>query len=85
MTHLPSSHAPFSELPSEARILFYLNVLAALARNGARRPRPSDLAPQLEAIWNRNQFVLDDLSDPHRMTALLKAHFGSLRRNREAK
>jgi hypothetical protein len=43
------------------------------------------MAPQLEAIWNRNKFVPDDLSDPHRMTSLLKAHFASIALTKEVK
>jgi hypothetical protein len=72
-----STHAPFAELSTEARTLFFLNALAALARYGAQRPRQSDIAEQLEVIWNRNRFVVSDLSNPHRMTDILKAHFAA--------
>jgi hypothetical protein len=72
-----STHVPFAELSTEARTLFFLNALAALARYGAQRPKQSDIAEQLEVIWNRNRFVVSDLSNPHRMTDILKAHFAA--------
>ena len=75
MSNLLSFHIPFAELSAEARTLFFLNALAALARYDLQRPKPSELAPQLESIWNGNRLLPDDLSEPHRMTALLKAHF----------
>ncbi len=64
-------HIPFAELPVEARALFFINALAAVARQGTRPPKQSELIPVLETIWNGNQLGLKDLSDPFRMTALL--------------
>jgi hypothetical protein len=77
---LPSSisHIPFAELPVEARALFFFNALAAVARYGAQPPKQSDLNPVLETIWNGNRLRLKDLSDPFRMTALLKTELASV-------
>ena len=33
---------------------------------------PADLAPQLEAVWNRHKLRDEDLRDPERLTTLLK-------------
>jgi hypothetical protein len=67
--------APFAELPAEARALFSIYAIAALARYGAQRPNQSELISALEIIWNWNRLCLDDLSDPFRMTDLLIEHF----------
>jgi len=74
MNNTSSSHTPFAQLPSEARVLFFIYASAALACYGSRPPRPSELAQQLEVIWNQRRLRCDDLSDPDRMTALLKGH-----------
>ena len=66
------SHVPFAELPVEARALISINAMAAVARYGAQPPKQSELTPVLETIWNGNRLRLKDLSDPFRMTALLK-------------
>ena len=73
MNRISLSHIPFAELPVEARALFFINALAAMARYGAQRPERSELAAVLETIWNGNRLSLKDLSDPFRMTALLKS------------
>jgi hypothetical protein len=78
MQNLSSSHVPFAELPIQARILFFLNAVAVLARYGLPRPKQSELAPWLEMIWNSNRLLTDDLSDPHSMTALLKVQISSI-------
>jgi hypothetical protein len=70
-------HVPYAELPSQARTLFFINALAAVARYGAQPPKQSELTPVLEIIWNGNRLGLQDLSDPFRMTALLKKELGS--------
>ncbi len=72
------AHLPFAELTAQARALLFINAMAALARYGVQPPRQSELTPLLETIWNSNQFGLDDLSDPHRMTALLKTELASV-------
>jgi hypothetical protein len=71
-------HVPFAELPAEARALLFINALAAVARYGALSPKQSELTPGLETIWNGNRLCLKDLSDPFRMTALLKTEFTSV-------
>ena len=73
MNNISLSHVPFAELPSQARALLFINALAAVARYDAQRPEQSELTPLLETIWNGNQLCLKDLSDPFRMTALLKS------------
>jgi hypothetical protein len=78
MYKLSQSHVPFAELPVEARALFFINALAAVARQGTQRPEQSELTPMLETIWNGNRFGLKDLSDPFRMTALLETEFTSV-------
>ena len=45
-----------------------------MARFGLRRPTPAELDSQLEAIWNEHRLNSEDLSDPGRMTDLLKKH-----------
>jgi hypothetical protein len=72
------SHVPFAELPVEARALLFINALAAVARFGVQPPKRSELTPVLETIWNGNRLCLKDLSDPFRMTALLKAELASV-------
>jgi hypothetical protein len=72
MNNLSHSHTPFFELPTESRVLFFIFALAASARFGAHPPTPAELAPQLEAIWNGHKLCDEDLSDPDRLTALLK-------------
>jgi hypothetical protein len=62
------SHIPFAELPVEARALFFVIALAAV-----QPPKQSEVNPVLETIWNGNRLRLEDLSDPFRMTALLKS------------
>ena len=66
------SHVPFAELPFQARALFFINALAAVARYGAQPPKQSELTSALETIWNRNRLGLKDLSNPFRVTALLE-------------
>jgi len=73
MNRIYLSHIPFAELPVEARALFFINALAAMARYGPQRPERSELAAVLETIWNGNRLSLKDLSDPFCMTALLKS------------
>ena len=72
MSSISLSHVPFAELPVEARALFFIHALAAVARHGVQPPERSELTPVLETIWNGNRLSLKDLSDPFRMTALLK-------------
>ena len=67
-------HTPFAELPVQARALFFIYASAANARFGVRPPTPTDLASQLESIWNGHRLRDEDLSDPDRLTALLKEH-----------
>ena len=76
MHNLRLVHIPFAELPVEARALFFINALAAVARYGTRPPKQSELTPVLETVWNENQLSLKDLSDPFRMTTLLKIELG---------
>jgi hypothetical protein len=66
------SHIPYAELPSQARSLFFIFALAAVARYGTQPPKQSELTPILEVIWNKNQLRLKDLRDPSRITVLLK-------------
>jgi hypothetical protein len=72
-----TSHAPFAELPSEARALLFIFAQAAAARYVAQPPKRSELIPLLETIWNRNRLGLNDLANPFRMTALLEAELSS--------
>ena len=72
------SHIPFAELPVEARALFSIYAIAALARYGTQRPVRSELTQLLEFIWDRNRLCPSDISDPHRMTALLKSELASV-------
>jgi hypothetical protein len=58
MNTISLSHIPFAELPVEARALFFINALAAVARYGARPPKQSELTLVLETIWNGNRLGL---------------------------
>jgi hypothetical protein len=77
MNTISLPHVPYAELPSQARALFFINALAAVARYGTQPPKQSELTPVLETIWNRNRLRLQDLSDPFRITALLQTEFAS--------
>lgn len=70
-------HIPFAELPIEGRVLFFLYASTAVVRFGTAPPQPADLAPQLEAVWNRHKLRDEDLRDPDRLTALLKEELAS--------
>ena len=78
MNTISLSHVVFAELPVEARAMFFIIATGASARFGAQRPKQSELNPVLETIWNRNRLRLQDLSDPFRMTALLKTELAFL-------
>jgi hypothetical protein len=73
-----SSHLSFDQLPIEARTLFFIYASAALASYGSHPPTPCGLAAMLETAWNENDLCQRDLSDPSRMTRLLKDHFAAL-------
>jgi hypothetical protein len=77
MNTISPSHVPFAELPSQARALFFINALATMACYGAQPPSQSELTPVLETIWDGNHLRPQDLSDPFRMTALLKKELES--------
>jgi len=78
MTTQSFSHVPFAELPVEARVLFFIIALPAVARFGVKPPKQSELNPLLETIWNRNRLCPKDFSDPSRMSALLKKELASV-------
>ena len=78
MTTNSLSHVPFAELPVQARVLFFILALPAVARYGVKPPKESELTPVLETIWNANRLSLKDFSDPFRMTALLKKELASV-------
>lgn len=67
----------FVDLPTEARILFFIYASAAMARFGIRPPTPTEIAQRLEALWNEHALRIEDLSDPDRLTALLQEHLPS--------
>lgn len=75
MQNKTSSHLPFTQLPVEARVLFFIYASAALARYRYQPPTMHELAPELEAAWTKNWLHKSDLSDPDRMTCLLEQHF----------
>jgi hypothetical protein len=77
MNTISLSHIPFDELPSQARTMFFIIAVGASARFGAPRPNQSEMNPVLETIWNGNRLSLTALSDPFRMTALLKMELAS--------
>ena len=73
-----TSLVPFAELPSEARALLFIFAMGAAARYGTQSPKPPEMTPILESIWNRRRLCLSDLADPFRMTALLKEELSSV-------
>jgi hypothetical protein len=48
-----------------------------IQKNLSGSATPTDLASQLEAIWNAHTLRDEDLSDPDRLAALLKEHLTS--------
>ena len=78
MNNISLSHIPFAQLPVEARVLFFINALAAVARYGVKPSEQSELTSALEAIWNRNRLCPKDLSAPFCMTDLLKTELASV-------
>ena len=85
MNNLRLPHKPFAELPVEARALFFINALPAVARFGVKPPKHSELAPVLETIWNGNRLCPRDLSDPFRMTASLEKELAPVSLNGDPK
>ena len=69
-----SLHLPFSQLPIEARVLFAIYAAAAAPRFGSVPPELSTLLLQVEEVWNANRLTQLELSDPVRITALLKSY-----------
>jgi len=76
MINNTSSHTPFAQLPVETRELFFVYATAALASHRCQPPTPAELTPELEVVWNSKRLVNSDLSEPDRITQLLKHHFG---------
>lgn len=72
-----SKHRSFVQLPSEARTLFFIYASAALARYQSHPPTRSELAQELQNVWDTHRLTRQDLSDPHRMTRLLKQYFAT--------
>jgi hypothetical protein len=70
-----SPDSSFAQLPSEARTLFFIYASAALARYQSHPPTRSELAQELENVWDTHRLTRQDFSDPHRMTRLLQKHF----------
>jgi hypothetical protein len=77
MNTISPPHVPFAELPSQARALLSIYANAALAGYMAKPPKQSELIPILEVVWDQNRLHPRDLSDPFRMTALLKKELES--------
>jgi hypothetical protein len=69
-----SLHVPFAQLPIEARVLFAIYAAAAAPRFGSVPPELSTLLLQVEEVWNANRLTQLELSDPVRITALLKSY-----------
>ena len=67
-------HVPFAQLPIEARVLFAIYAAAAAPRFGSVPPELSTLLLQVEEVWNANRLTQLELSDPVRITALLKSY-----------
>ena len=63
----------------EARTLLFIYASAAWARYHSHIPSPTVLLAELEHFWCNHQLSADAVSDPHRLTFLLKKHFESLR------
>jgi hypothetical protein len=74
MTNTITSHVPYQQLPPEAAGLFFIFALGTSARYQCYPPTRSGLASTLETVWNTNCLTLGDLSDPDRLTNLLKQH-----------
>jgi hypothetical protein len=68
---------PFNELPSQARMLFFLYASTALIRYDAPRADQTKMTTLLAYIWKMNRFTMDDLSEPYGMTQRLKVYFAS--------
>jgi hypothetical protein len=84
MKTIPLPDPSFAQLPHEARALFFIYASAALARYQSHPPKRSELAQELETVWDTHRLTSQDLSDPYRMTRLLQQHFAtSLLRSHE--
>jgi hypothetical protein len=77
MTDVTSSPS-FWELSVEARTLLFIYASAAWARYHSHIPSPTLLVTELEYFWCNHQLSAEAVSDPHRVTLLLKKHFESL-------
>jgi hypothetical protein len=77
MKTIPLPDLSFAQLPSEARAMFFIYASAALARYQSHPPTRSELAQELEIVWDTHRLTRQDLSDPRRMTRLLEQHFAS--------
>jgi hypothetical protein len=75
MTSKSPLHVPFAQLPSEARVLFFIYASAALVGYVSQPPTLADLTTELEVAWNENRLSQHDLSETSHMTSLLEHHF----------
>jgi hypothetical protein len=73
MKDIINLHVPFAQLPLEARVLFAIYASAAATRFGITPPELSTLLLEVEEVWNANRLTRLELSDPVRITALLKS------------
>lgn len=72
MTNDSFYHVPFARLPREARVLFFLFSLGALRFYRLYAPPTTELAAEVERIWNSERPAPIDLEDEELMTDLLK-------------
>jgi hypothetical protein len=68
-------HIPYGELPVEARMLFYIFALGTSPNHLHNRPTFRGFSKDLAEVWDEHRVVTSDLSDPSRMTSLLRRHF----------
>lgn len=78
MNSTSSSHVPFAQLSSEARVLFFLLTMTIY---GPERPAVQKVVADLEMIWNTEQLALDDFRNPVRMSEVFDKYAAIFRRD----
>jgi hypothetical protein len=70
-------HVSYCELPAEARALFTIVGLAAVARFVVRPPHRAKLDAMLSMVWDAERLTLNDLRDPDRLTHLIEDYLAA--------
>jgi hypothetical protein len=66
-----TNYVPFAELPTEAKVLFYIQSMSAWEYHCNWLHTPAEVYRDLERIWNTEELTLECLRDWRRMSELL--------------